>query len=94
MRPQTVGLSALTCPATMPRMIKALEIAIEKLKRLPQDRQAYAAEVIEELAADDGDVFEIPEDHLPGALEGLAQAERGEFASDEEVERALRRPRR
>ncbi len=87
-----MGLSALSRPAKMPHMIKALEIAIEKLKRLPRDRQAYAAEVIEELAADDGDVFEIPEDHLPGVLEGLAQAERGEFASEEEVERALRRP--
>ncbi len=73
-------------------MIKALEIAIEKLKRLPEDKQAYAAEVIEEIAAADGEPFRIPDDHLPGVLEGLAQAERGEFASEEEVERALRRP--
>ena len=76
----------------MPHMIKALEIAIEKLKRLPEDKQAYAAEVIEEIAATDGEPFRIPDDHLPGVLEGLAQAERGEFASEEEVERALRRP--
>ncbi len=76
----------------MPRMIEALEIAIEKLKRLPEDKQAYAAEIIEEIAAADDGVFRIPDDHLPGVLEGLAQAERGEFASDEEVERALRRP--
>ena len=75
----------------MPRMIDALEIAIEKLKRLPEDKQAYAAEVIEEIAASEEDVFRIPRDHLPGVLEGLAQAERGEFASEEEVERALRR---
>ncbi len=75
----------------MARMIKALEVAIEKLKRLPEDKQAYAAKVIEEIAAAD-DAFRIPDDHLPGVLEGLAQAERGEFASDEEVERALRRP--
>ncbi len=76
----------------MPRMIDALEIAIEKLKRLPEDKQAYAAELIEEVAASEEDVFRIPDDHLPGVLEGLAQAERGEFASEEEVERALRRP--
>ncbi len=76
----------------MPRMIKALEIAIEKLKCLPEDKQAYAAGVIEEIAAADDEVFRIPDDHLPAVLEGLAEAERGEFASDEEVERALRRP--
>jgi hypothetical protein len=69
----------------MTRMIKALEIAIEKLKRLPEDKQAYAAEVIEEIAAADEDVFRIPDDHLPGVLEGLEQMRRGEFATDEEM---------
>ena len=54
-------------------MMKALEIAIEKLKSLPEDRQAYAAEVIEEIAAAEDEVFRIPDDHLPGVLEGLAQ---------------------
>jgi hypothetical protein len=44
----------------MPRMIKALEIAIEKLKRLPEDKQAYAAELIEEIAASDDEVYIIP----------------------------------
>ncbi len=73
-------------------MIKALEIAIEKLKRLPEDKQAYAAEVIEEIAAADEGVFRIPDDHLLGVLEDLEQMRRGEFASEEEIERALRRP--
>ncbi|MGO9545275.1 MAG: hypothetical protein ACLPPF_10825 [Rhodomicrobium sp.] len=50
------------------------------------------AELIEEIAADDGEVFRIPDEHLPGVLEGLAQADRGKFASEEEIERALRRP--
>jgi hypothetical protein len=40
--------------------MKALEIAIEKLKALPEDRQAYAAEVIEHIAASDDGVFRIP----------------------------------
>jgi hypothetical protein len=30
-------------------------------------------------------VFAIPGDHLPEVLEGLAQAERGELASDDEI---------
>jgi hypothetical protein len=73
-------------------MMKALEIAIEKLKALPEDRQAYAAEVIEHIAASDDGVFHIPDEHMKGVLEGLAQAQSGEFASDEDVDRALRRP--
>ena len=67
-------------------MIKVLQDAIDKIKKLPEDRQAYAAEILQQIAADaDDGVFQIPDDHLPGVLEGLAQAERGEFASDEEM---------
>ena len=66
-------------------MMKALEIAIEKLKALPEDRQAYAAEVIEQIAASDDGVFQIPAVHRAGVMQGLEQAERGEFASDEEM---------
>ena len=73
-------------------MMKALEIAIEKLKALPEERQAYAAEVIEQIAASDDGIFHIPEEHMAAVREGLAQAQRGEFADEEEVDRALRRP--
>ena len=67
-------------------MIKVLEEAIEKVKKLPEDRQSYAAELLEQVVADaDDEVFVIPDDHMPGVLEGLAQAERGEFATDEEM---------
>jgi len=74
-------------------MIKVLEEAIEKVKKLPEDRQAYAAEVLEQIVADIQDgLFEIPKDHLPAVMEGLAQAKRGEFASDQEVDDILRKP--
>jgi predicted transcriptional regulator len=67
-------------------MIKALEDAIEKVSKLPEDRQAYVAEVLEQITETvSDDVFVIPDDHLAGVLEGLAQADRGEFASDEEM---------
>ena len=72
-------------------MMKALKIAIEKLKALPEERQAYAAEVLEQIAATDDGVFHIPEEHMPGVLEGLAQTARGEFADEQEIDRALRR---
>ena len=66
-------------------MIKVLKEAIEKVKRLPEDRQAYAAEVLEQIAAQPDGVFELPDEHIAAVMEGLKQAERGEFASDEEM---------
>jgi len=73
-------------------MIKVLETAIAKMKTLPEDRQAYAAHLLEQIAKDDSAPFQIPEDHRAGVLEGLAQARRGEFASDEAVDAALHHP--
>jgi predicted transcriptional regulator len=73
-------------------MIKALEKAIEQINSLPPERQAYAALVLQQIAADDGAPFEVPAEHRAAVLEGLAQAERGEFANEEDVERALHRP--
>lgn len=65
-------------------MIERLEKAIEKVKRLPNDRQAYAALLLEEVAS--GDVFNVPEDHRAGVLEGLAQIRRGERVSEAEMQ--------
>lgn len=73
-------------------MIKALEKAIAQINALPPVRQAYAALVLQQIADDDGTPFEVPAEHRTAVLEGLAQAGRGEFATEEDVERALRRP--
>jgi predicted transcriptional regulator len=66
-------------------MTKALEDAIEKVRKLPEGRQAYVAEVLEQIAAAGSDPFIVPETHRAAVLEGLREAERGEFASDEEM---------
>jgi predicted transcriptional regulator len=66
-------------------MTKVLEDAIEKVRRLPEDRQAYVAEVLEQIAAAGSGQYAVPEDHRAAVLEGLAEAERGEFASDDEM---------
>ena len=66
-------------------MTKVLEDAIEKVRQLPEDRQAYVAEVLEQIAAAGSDVFIVPEEHRAAVLEGLGQADRGEFATDEEM---------
>ncbi|MBR0827452.1 hypothetical protein JQ596_18155 [Bradyrhizobium manausense] len=66
-------------------MTKVLEDVLEKVKRLPEDRQAYVAEVLGQIVAADGDLFVVPEEHRAGVLEGFQQAERGEFATDEQM---------
>jgi predicted transcriptional regulator len=66
-------------------MTKVLEDVIEKVRRLPEDRQAYVAEVLEQIVANDGDLFVVPDEHRAAVLDGLGQAERGEFATDEEM---------
>jgi plasmid stabilization system protein ParE len=66
-------------------MTRVLEDAIEKVRKLPEDRQAYVAEVLEQIAAAGSDLFTVPDDHRAAVLEGLEQAERGEFVSDDEM---------
>ncbi|WP_354110967.1 hypothetical protein [Bradyrhizobium sp. S3.12.5] len=62
-----------------------MEDVIEKVRRLPEDQQAYVAEVLEQIVANDGDLFIVPDEHHAAVLEGLEQAERGEFATDQEM---------
>ncbi len=66
-------------------MIKVLETAIEKVKALPPERQAYAAEILEHIVAASAEPHHVPDDHRAGVVEGLEQAKRGEFATDEEM---------
>ncbi len=66
-------------------MTKVLEDAIEKVRMLPEDRQAYVAEVLEQIAAAGSDLFVVPDEHRAAVLEGLGQADRGGFATDEEM---------
>lgn len=73
-------------------MIKVLETAIAKIRALRGERQAYIAPVLEQIASDGRALFRIPEVHRTAILEGLAQANRGEFASDEDVDSLHRRP--
>ena len=66
-------------------MTKVLEDAIEKVRRLPEDRQAYVAEILEQIAAAGGEPFVVPVSHRASVLQGLSEAERGEYVSDEEM---------
>jgi predicted transcriptional regulator len=66
-------------------MTKVLEDAIEKVRKLPEDRQAYVAEVLEHIAAAGSGLYVVPDDHRAAVLEGFQEAERNEFVSDDEM---------
>lgn len=72
-------------------MTKLLDKALEAIRKLPSNEQDKVAREILRLVEDDGEPEEIDPAHLAAVLEGLAQAERRQFASDEEVEAAFRR---
>jgi hypothetical protein len=72
-------------------MTKLLEKALEAVRRLPPDSQDEIALAMLTLTGNDGDPEEIGAAHLPAVLEGLAQAKRRQFATDDEVEAAFRR---
>lgn len=72
-------------------MTKLLEQAIEAVRRLPADSQDEIARAILHLASGEAETEPIDREHLAAVLEGLAQAKRREFASDDEVEAAFGR---
>ena len=72
-------------------MTKLLEKALEVVRRLPPDSQDEIARAILVLSGNEAEPEEVDPAHLPALLAGLAQAERREFASDEEIEAAFRR---
>ena len=72
-------------------MTKLLEKALEVVRALPAGAQDEIARAMLNLARAEDAAEEIDPAHLPSVLEGLAQAKRREFATDEEVEAAFRR---
>jgi len=72
-------------------MTKLLEKALEAVRKLSPEEQDEIAQAMLQFAENDGEPEAIDPAHLPAVLNGLAQAKRGEFASDEEVEAVFRR---
>jgi hypothetical protein len=66
-------------------MIKVLEDAIEKVKKLPKERQEYAAEILEQIAGDGSEAYALTEEERALVREGLEELDRGEAATDDEV---------
>ncbi len=72
-------------------MIELLEKAIGSVRRLAPEQQDEIAHLLLSLTGNAGEPEEIEPDHLPHVLEGLAQAERGEFVSDEAMQATFAR---
>lgn len=66
-------------------MIKVLEQAIEKVKKLPKEQQEYAAEVLERIAETGDGVYALTDEERRLVREGLDELDRGEAASEAEV---------
>ncbi len=67
-------------------MTRLLEIAIEAARQLdPAEQDELARTIMEIVNATDQGVYVLSDDERVAVEEGLAQADRGEFASDEEV---------
>ena len=66
-------------------MTKLLERAVETVRRLPPEMQDDLASLLLQLAGEDLPVIQLSAEEAASFDESLAQAEHGEFATDEEV---------
>lgn len=71
-------------------MTKLLDQVLEKLRTLPDEEQDEAAEVLMTFIARHDEPEELDAETLAAIEEGLAQIERGEVVSEEEMEEFFR----
>jgi len=72
-------------------MTKLLDMALEAVRRLPPESQDAIAREMLHLSGLQQEPEPLDADHLAAVLEGLAQHDRGQHASDRAVEAAFRR---
>jgi hypothetical protein len=72
-------------------MTKRFEEAVAEIRKLPAEQQDRVADLLIELTGKEEAPALTPE-QVAGVHMALEQVERGEFASDESVERLLYRP--
>ena len=72
-------------------MTKLLEKAIAKARELPGDEQDSIAVMLLSMTDDEASIEPVDSATRAAVLEGLAQARRGEFVPDEEIEALWKR---
>jgi len=70
-----------------------LETLLNQIRALPPEKLEELAEVVEWMDPN-ADFFEVPEEAWPGINRGLEAAERGDFATEEEVAAVFAKARR
>jgi predicted transcriptional regulator len=63
-----------------------IKAVLDRVLTWPPARQQDAADMLLWLEAKEGELYHPTDDEQAAIEEGLAQAERGEFASDEEMD--------
>ena len=71
-------------------MTKLFDQAVIAARRLPDAMQDEIARLVLHLSQRSDEPEEIDPEHLAAVLEGLAQVERGDFATEAELEAAFR----
>jgi predicted transcriptional regulator len=69
-----------------------LKAVLDRVLAWPADRQEEAAEILLALEAREGEYYQPTPGELAAINEGLRELDRGEFASEEEVNLLLRQP--
>jgi predicted transcriptional regulator len=67
-------------------MTKMLDEAIKKVRELPDSVQDDVAEMLFSVAAKQGEPIRLDEETRAAVQEGRAQARRGEFVSEEDMQ--------
>jgi|HubBroStandDraft_4_1064222.scaffolds.fasta_scaffold79195_3 hypothetical protein len=88
--PELVELSTKILPRSQGKayllaMTKLFEQAVETVRGLPAEMQDDLARMLLQLAGEDQPVLQLSAEEAASFDESLAQADRGEFATDEQV---------
>lgn len=67
-------------------MIKVLQDAIEKVQTLSEERQAYAARVLEQIASTGDQPYRLTEAERRAVMDGLADLDVGRVVSGADME--------
>jgi hypothetical protein len=73
-------------------MTKRFEEAVTEIRKLPAEQQDRVADLLIELTGREDEAPALTPEQVAGVHLALEQVKRGEFASDESVERLLYRP--
>jgi predicted transcriptional regulator len=71
-----------------------IDAVLERVRTWPAEKQEDALRALLEIEAEGTEVYKLSDDERAAIEEGMAQARRGEFATDEEVAALFARYRR